>query len=183
MWVPFSPLRSDLVFNFQEATLQNNVLWQSLCLAFPVLPYAPGGLTAPFPSHAPLFSVDFSHVSAFISYHVSPFLFFLSKTISAIGLVPAHYSPHAEFSSRWCFGTGHYLSPKVGWGGGRILGGVTWFLGEQKGGSLETFGRIQRGTTQVCLENEDMWGGGIAKVIKSYRGDHFSEVTFKRRIG
>ena len=31
----------------------------------------------------------------------------------------------------------------------------------------ENFGRIQRGTTQICLENEDM-GGGIAKVIKSY---------------
>ena len=48
---------------------------------------------------------------------------------------------------------------------------------------MKTFRRIQRRTTQVCLENEDMGGGGIAKVIKSYRGDHFSEVTFKRRIG
>ena len=54
---------------------------------------------------------------------------------------------------------------------GRILGGITWFLGEkkrgpvvtenQKGGIAENFGRIQRGgTTQICLENEGMWGGG-----------------------
>ena len=42
-----------------------------------------------------------------------------------------------------------------------------------KGGIAENFGRIQRGTTQICLEKEDMgdggWGrGGIAKVIKGY---------------
>ena len=61
-------------------------------------------------------------------------------------------------------------------GGRRILGGITWFLGEQKGGSVvleklkgeitENFGRIQRGG--ICLENERMGSGGIAKVIKSY---------------
>ena len=34
---------------------------------------------------------------------------------------------------------------------------------ENKRGITENFGRIQRGTTQICLENEDM--GGIAKVI------------------
>ena len=49
-------------------------------------------------------------------------------------------------------------------------GGLTWVLGEEKGGSLvsenpkgeitENFGRIQRGTTQIYLENEDMGGGG-----------------------
>ena len=43
-------------------------------------------------------------------------------------------------------------------------------MGEQKGGSVvtekpnggitENFGRIQRGTTQTYLENEDMGGGG-----------------------
>ena len=48
-------------------------------------------------------------------------------------------------------------------------GGGPWFLGEQKGGSVvtenpiegiaENFGRIQRGTTQICLENEDMGKG------------------------
>ena len=58
-------------------------------------------------------------------------------------------------------------------------GWIYWFLGEQKGGTLvtenpkgeisENFGRIQRGTTQICLENEDVRGRrGIAKVVKSY---------------
>ena len=59
-----------------------------------------------------------------------------------------------------------------GWGGGgwTILGGFSWFLGEQKGGSVvtenpkggitENLGKIQRRTTQICLENEDMEGGG-----------------------
>ena len=62
----------------------------------------------------------------------------------------------------------------MGWGR-RILGGITRFLGEQKGGSVvtenpkggiaENFGRIQRGITQIFLENEDggdrksYWGG------------------------
>ena len=40
------------------------------------------------------------------------------------------------------------------WGGGRkILGGITWFSGEQKGGSLKTFEGFRGGTTQICLEN------------------------------
>ena len=62
--------------------------------------------------------------------------------------------------------------------GRRILEGITCFLGEQKGGSVvtenpkagiaENFGRIQGGTTQICLENEDGGGGEIVKVIKSY---------------
>ena len=49
-------------------------------------------------------------------------------------------------------------------------------LGEQrgdtdnpKGGITENFGRVQRGTTQICLENEDM---GVGE-------GHFSELTFK----
>ena len=29
-----------------------------------------------------------------------------------------------------------------------------------KGGITENFGRIQRGTTQVCLENQDIGVGG-----------------------
>ena len=37
----------------------------------------------------------FSQMSAFISYHKSSFCSFLSTTTSAIGLVPAHYSPHS----------------------------------------------------------------------------------------
>ena len=59
-------------------------------------------------------------------------------------------------------------------GGGGILEGITWFLGEQKEGSLKTLEGFRAGTTQICLENEGI--GGIAKVIK---GEHFSEVTFK----
>ena len=67
--------------------------------------------------------------------------------------------------------TGHYLSPGKG-GGWRILGGITWFLGEQKGASVvtenpkggitENFGRIQRGRPLkfANMENEDIMGGG-----------------------
>ena len=49
-------------------------------------------------------------------------------------------------------------------------GRINWFLGEQKEGSVvtekpkggitENFGRRQRGTTQICLENQDIVGGG-----------------------
>ena len=39
---------------------------------------------------------------------------------------------------------------------------------DPKGGVTENFGRIQKEATQICLENEDMGGGGIAKVIKCY---------------
>ena len=49
-------------------------------------------------------------------------------------------------------------------GGGRFSRNL-----EPKRGITENFGRIQRGTTQICLENEDIVGG-IAKVIKSYQG-------------
>ena len=36
----------------------------------------------------------------------------------------------------------------------------------------------------MCLRKEDMvGGGGIAKVAKVIRGDHFSVVTFKGGIG
>ena len=68
-------------------------------------------------------------------------------------------------SSDTNFGTGYYLSSVGGRGG------------------TENFGRIQRGTTQICLKNEDVGGGGIPKVIKSYWGDHFGEATFKGGIG
>ena len=73
-----------------------------------------------------------------------------------------------------------------GWGEG--FGGITWFLGEQKGGSVvtenpkggitENFGKFQGGTTQISLENKDM-GGGSRKSSYVIRRDHFSEVTFK----
>ena len=44
----------------------------------------------------------------------------------------------------------------------------------------ENFGRIQRGTTQICLENEDM--GGSRKLLNVIREGHFSEVTFQGGI-
>ena len=68
-------------------------------------------------------------------------------------------------------------------GGGEDFRGDHLIFRRTKGGITENLWKDSEGTTQVCLENEDMWGGGIAKVIESYRGDHFSEVTFKRRIG
>ena len=68
-------------------------------------------------------------------------------------------------------------------GGGGILGGITWFLGVLKGGSVITEnpdgGRwkvwkdSEGGTTQICSENEEMGGdreshqkllGGITSV-------------------
>ena len=45
-----------------------------------------------------------------------------------------------------------------------------WGIGPnrtQKGRSLKTLEGFRGGTSQICLENEDM-GGGIAKVIKCY---------------
>ena len=74
-------------------------------------------------------------------------------------------------------GPGHYLSPgeeEGGWGGGffgnhlifRRTKGGSVVTENPKGEIFENFERIQRGTTQICLENEDTWV--IAKVIKSY---------------
>ena len=65
----------------------------------------------------------------------------------------------------------------------RFRGGDQSYLRTQKGGSLKTLEGFRGGTTQICLENEDIGGGGVAKVIKCYQGDHLSEVTFKGRIG
>ena len=45
--------------------------------------------------------------------------------------------------------------------------------------TLEGF---RRGTTQICLENEDTWGGS-RKSSKVFRGDHLSEVILKGGIG
>ena len=38
-----------------------------------------------------------------------------------------------------------------------------------RGRSLKILEEFRGGTSQICLENEDI-GGGIAKVIKSYKG-------------
>ena len=70
------------------------------------------------------------------------------------------------------FFNSYYKGPVIiyrqGGGGGGFWGGITLLVGEQKGGSFvtenpkegitENFGRIQRGTTQICLENGDMGG-------------------------
>ena len=64
--------------------------------------------------------------------------------------------------------------------GQRILGGISWFLGEEKGRisrnwelKREDHWRLWKdsegGTTQNCLENADMHGGGGgANVMKCY---------------
>ena len=54
-------------------------------------------------------------------------------------------------SSDTNFGTGYYLSS---------VGG--------RGGGLKTLAGFRGGTTQICLKNEDVGGGGVPKVIKSY---------------
>ena len=75
-------------------------------------------------------------------------------------------------------------------GGGRekIVGGITWFLGEQKGGSVvtenpkggitENFGRIQKGGPLKFSWKMKTWraGGGDAKNIKSYLGGRITSV-------
>ena len=69
----------------------------------------------------------------------------------------------------------------IAWGGGgrEDYGGITWFLGEQKGGSVVTEnpkGEITGNFRRITAEGEPLkfaWkmktlGGGIAKVIKYY---------------
>ena len=68
---------------------------------------------------------------------------------------------------------------------GRTKGGSV-VTENPEGGIAENFGKIRRGPTQICLENEDMVGGGgrgSRKSSKVIRGDHFGEVTFKGGIG
>ena len=50
---------------------------------------------------------------------------------------------------------------------------------------MKTLEAFRGGTTQICLENEDMvgGGGGSRKSSNVIRGDHFSEVTVKEGIG
>ena len=47
--------------------------------------------------------------------------------------------------------------------------------------ALKTLEGFRRGTTQICLESEDM-GRGLRKSSKVIRGDHFREVTLKGGI-
>ena len=109
------PLRADLVFDSHGATLHiaassvptsRTIQYQQRSLSIP-LPLIPGSplcpVTAlrhhlrlnPGPPTAPLFSVVCSpsqQLSPLTSRH---FCFFIFKVISALGLVPAHYSPHS----------------------------------------------------------------------------------------
>ena len=61
---------------------------------------------------------------------------------------------------------------------GRTEGGISrnW---EPKGGIAENFERIQKETSQICLENEDIRCWDRESHRKLLGGDHFSEGTFK----
>ena len=66
-------------------------------------------------------------------------------------------------------------------------------MGVQKGGSAVTenpelgvaksLEGFRGGTTQICLENEDMGVEGSRQKSKVIKGDHFGELTFKGEIG
>ena len=71
-------------------------------------------------------------------------------------------------ASKGALGTGHYLSPGGGGGGRRIfLGGSVITENPKGGGSLKTVEGFRGGTTQICLENEDIEGSRkSSKVIR-----------------
>ena len=86
----------------------------------------------------------------------------------------------------------------IEWGGGAggrmIFGGITLYLGVQKGESVvtekpkegitENVGRIQRRDHSNLLRKWRHWGrGGSRKSLNVIRGNHFGEVTFKGQIG
>ena len=86
-------------------------------------------------------------------------------------IAPTFRDTHCGLAYDVCdrlLGTGHYLSP--GGGDRRILGGITWLLGERKGGSVVTespkggiagnFGRIQKGNHSNFLIKLRHSGGG-----------------------
>ena len=48
--------------------------------------------------------------------------------------VSRFFGEESRLDYQWALGTGDYLSPEGGGGGGgEDFGGITWFLGEQKG--------------------------------------------------
>ena len=107
--------------------------------------------------------------------------------LSSIIAAEIHKTYINSISSDTNFGTGYYLASVVvevvGGGGSSILGGITSFWGEKRGGSVVTE-NPKGGTTQICLKNEDVGGGrGSRKSSKVTRGDHFGEATFKGGIG
>ena len=71
-------------------------------------------------------------------------------------------------ASKGALGTGHYLSPGGGGGGRRIFWGGSVITENPKGGgSLKTVEGFRGGTTQICLENEDIEGSRkSSKVIR-----------------
>ena len=73
-------------------------------------------------------------------------------------------------ASKGALGTGHYLSPGGGGGGGRrtFWGGSVVTENPKGGGSLKTVEGFRAGTTQICLENEDL--GGSRKSSKVISG-------------
>ena len=108
-----------------------------------------------------------------------------TSLLAAVGEMSLQFSPEQtkeDIRDQTLFITG-------GVGGG----GVTWFLGEQKGGSVvtenpiegiaENFGRIQRGDHSNLLGKWRHGERGSQKSSKVIRGDHFSKVTFKGGIG
>ena len=76
-------------------------------------------------------------------------------------------------------------------GGRRFLFWRGGFLGEQKGesvvtespkgGIIKNFGRIQGGTTQICLDNVRQ--GGSRKLLIVMRRDQLKEISLIGRIG
>ena len=108
---PKVPLRADLAFDSHGATLHiaasKTIQYQQRSLSIP-LPHILGSpLYCPItalrhhlrlnsgPSTAPLFSVLGSTSQQLFPLTSRHFGVFISKVISAIGLVPAHYSPHS----------------------------------------------------------------------------------------
>ena len=64
---------------------------------------------------------------------------------------------------------------------GREKGGISRNWEPKRGNRWKLWKDSEGGTTQICLENEDIWGGGSPKSSKVIKGDLFSEVTLKGR--
>ena len=107
---PKVPVRADLAFDSHGATLHiaasKTIQYQQRSLSIP-LPHILGSPLCPVtalrhhlrlnsgPSTAPLFSVACSTSQQLFPLTSRHFGVFVSKVISAIGLVPTNYSPHS----------------------------------------------------------------------------------------
>ena len=94
-------LRADLVFDSHGTTLHiaasKTIQHQQHSLSIP-LPHIPGSPLCPWtpgrpPLHCSLFFVP--PLSSYFPLPIAISAFFISKVISAIGLVPANYTPHS----------------------------------------------------------------------------------------